>query len=696
MKKINILKAAIAILAGASLFTLVSCDNLNQLSEKESAKAYLRVTLSDEARTVLPYSGVTEFTNFKLSYNDTDPDTGNSILTAIGTTYASYSAFEKAEIELPKELIGKSKTFTLEAEKGAIKFAATYYKSSISYGENNVSFLLKPVSLGSGKGGFNYTFDFSKAKNARDVVSAKVIIKKLTGGTSTLETLYLESSEITGNKIVVAKDQLEVPENDEEADPEYPYAAGSYQIDVTLYADESYNCPLIIWSDYIQIAEGLVSKGGAEVSSLYGSYTISFEANGGNAVSPLKVSSISTSLPLPTATKAGNLFVGWYEDSALTIPFVFSTDSVTADKTLYAKYISEKNTDGSYNATASSLYSFLYGIGTNTEATVGTQSNPVTVKIVGVYNLSVVKNALSNNSTVYVNLDLSQAENVTSLNNAFYNRSNLTGVILPASCTSVDADTFYSCSNLSSITVDSANTTYKSVNGVLYSKDGTVLVKYPAKKTGTSFAIPAGVKVINTYAFQGTSNITSISLPGSSYKLYYSSNLITSDIDIVNLNAYDSTSTTYDLTAYIQNYTSSYYFYPSNKTFDDFITAVSVYDSNNTVVNEQNYTVTEFTPTTQTKWYKITTEANKTYKVSWCDSNSNPGTNNISNCVDSKIFIYSSPTATVALAEKDDGESFEFTATGTTTYILVRPYNSGDTGKCAFRVWAQASSGSGE
>lgn len=416
MKKTNILKAAIAILAGASLFTLVSCDNLNQLSENESEKAYLRVSLSDEARTVLPYSGVTEFTDFKLSYYDTDPDTGDAIWTALGTTYASYSAFEKAEIELPKEFIDSSKTFKLEAKKGTLEFSATNSRT-VTYGENNITFKLAPVTLGTGKGGFNYTLDFSKAKNARNVVSAYVDLYKITGSSSQsyIDAWEFAGDEISGNKIVVAKDQLIVPEDDPEAEGEYPYAAGSYLIKVTLCADEDNKVPVIIWSDIIQIAENQVTTGSSEVSSLNDVYTISFNTNGGAAVDPVKATILteSYSLSIPTATKEGYLFVGWYEDSALTTPFAYTKGAITEDKALYAKYMSETNADGTYNATSSSLSSLLSRLAAAEEAdAVGkTQSNPATVKVVGAYSTSVT-NALNNNSAVYVNLDFSESSGV--------------------------------------------------------------------------------------------------------------------------------------------------------------------------------------------------------------------------------------------------------------------------------------------
>ena len=72
---------------------------------------------------------------------------------------------------------------------------------------------------------------------------------------------------------------------------------------------------------------------------------------------------------------------------------------------------------------------------------------------------------------------------------------------------------FNGCTNLASITVVEENTSYKSVDGVLYSHDGTELIAYPIHKTGTSFTIPNTVTRIHRDAFAGCTNLTSITIP---------------------------------------------------------------------------------------------------------------------------------------------------------------------------------------
>jgi hypothetical protein len=64
--------------------------------------------------------------------------------------------------------------------------------------------------------------------------------------------------------------------------------------------------------------------------------------------------------------------------------------------------------------------------------------------------------------------------------------------------------------NLVSITTDPANTYFTSVDGCLFSKDGTKLYTYPAGKTGSSYTIPSIVTEIWPLAFMNTVNLQTV------------------------------------------------------------------------------------------------------------------------------------------------------------------------------------------
>jgi len=67
--------------------------------------------------------------------------------------------------------------------------------------------------------------------------------------------------------------------------------------------------------------------------------TVSFNSNGGSAVTPITVTSGSTYGTLPTPTKSGYMFEGWYKDEGCTIK-AMASDVVTSDHTLYANWTS--------------------------------------------------------------------------------------------------------------------------------------------------------------------------------------------------------------------------------------------------------------------------------------------------------------------------------------------------------------------
>ncbi|MBR2384103.1 MAG: leucine-rich repeat domain-containing protein, partial [Clostridia bacterium] len=97
----------------------------------------------------------------------------------------------------------------------------------------------------------------------------------------------------------------------------------------------------------------------------------------------------------------------------------------------------------------------------------------------------------------------------------FYNCDSLTSVEIGGSVTTIGYCAFYFCDSLTSIEVSENNTVYKSIDGNLYSKDGTTLIQYAIGKTDAQFVIPDSVTTIGYGAFASCDSLTSVEIGGS-------------------------------------------------------------------------------------------------------------------------------------------------------------------------------------
>jgi len=108
---------------------------------------------------------------------------------------------------------------------------------------------------------------------------------------------------------------------------------------------------------------------------------------------------------------------------------------------------------------------------------------------------------------------------------AFFNCSSLTSVTLPDSITSISSSSL-AIPNLTAIEVSENNPNYVSADGVLFSKDKTELICYPAGNPRTEYIVSANVTSIKKEAFglwenQSALNSVTIENPDCEIPLWF-------------------------------------------------------------------------------------------------------------------------------------------------------------------------------
>ncbi len=90
----------------------------------------------------------------------------------------------------------------------------------------------------------------------------------------------------------------------------------------------------------------------------------------------------------------------------------------------------------------------------------------------------------------------------------------LTAITLSSSVSEVQ-NAFIDCLTLTQINVDTESIYFSSINGVLMSKDGKILVHYPGGKTSASYTVPAIVNSIGKGAFMRHTHVETVALQSS-------------------------------------------------------------------------------------------------------------------------------------------------------------------------------------
>ena len=120
---------------------------------------------------------------------------------------------------------------------------------------------------------------------------------------------------------------------------------------------------------------------------------------------------------------------------------------------------------------------------------------------------------------------------VTSINESVFKTNNtITKIIIPktikntgfGSLEGIVKNPFSSCLSLETIEVEDGNPAMCSIDGVLFNKDKTTLISYPAALPGKSYTVPDNVETVASGAFYSNQHLKNIVLPDKMETMGYS------------------------------------------------------------------------------------------------------------------------------------------------------------------------------
>ena len=347
------------VMAGVFLFT--GCNNLadkrNQTAQLEisdeanpientsdSEIAYLQITdarIDSSARTVKPEFTLESISEFAFVVSGKNLDDSEA-------TEVSLASFENYEELMSNPIPIDKGTWDITLTASANYTVLKDIKNSIEIesGDNTLEFTLRwdDTSL-NGFGDFEFSFIFMDASNRDDIaaVTGEIVNYNPTTREETfldLATIGIDSGEVVLKSYVWTESEryLYILRNDG-----YQLPAGTYRVIIRLYADSERRAIVNTWRETLIISGGQTSKALRSVNSLNPVYSIHYY-DGDNDLSSdpqyqSKYTRLCPDITLPTISKGGYAFLGWYTspdfngEKVTTIP-----KGSTGNRTYYAKW----------------------------------------------------------------------------------------------------------------------------------------------------------------------------------------------------------------------------------------------------------------------------------------------------------------------------------------------------------------------
>lgn len=514
-----------------------SCSNVNceydfaqenKKNEQTQDKVFVTFKLKKgaDSRTILPteisleyLESLTDLELYYLPYNRyTEWATGFGTDTVeLIKKFSTVEEMENTAIEWTYCDISKYFYILLYAKgKDGTKFSGISYQQQLDsryYSHHTIDISLSPDDiLGQGTGALDIVFNYPAQIQSLDVQLYRYEDKTQTVCDGILE---IDSA----NNVFTYK-HAALP-------------ADIYELCVTLYADAEKKYPVNKYKEIVVITSGGTSSASRTLGNANNEiYKITYDFDGGaefveNAEYP-EYYSLYSEVKLPDVSMIksyeGKTFDGWYIDGdSYTRLDSLKPGEHVGDILLKAGYCYETNKDGF-------------------EALLQTLKDDVgyTVKVNGIStaeDLAVLSTAMDN-CKKKIALDLSSCTGLTEIpDDAFYNKKNLLGIVMPDTVEVIGEFAFAGCENMMYANMPKNLKTIKSgafrlcdslgKNTELIIPDGCEYIGYAAfggdsyGASGcdfTSVTIPASVTLIGDYVFEGWKYLKNVYYDAESYE----------------------------------------------------------------------------------------------------------------------------------------------------------------------------------
>ncbi len=166
----------------------------------------------------------------------------------------------------------------------------------------------------------------------------------------------------------------------------------------------------------------------------------------------------------------------------------------------------------------------------STYAVTGYTGKSTTLNIPGEYkNTPVTQIGYSAFRSLHIE-DVIIPDSITTIGGFAFAESTLNSIDIPDSVTNINELAFQTSKLLTNISVTDNNSQYSSNEGILYSKDESIIIKYPEGRKGYTYTLPNNVTKIGDYAFSMVKNLKEVTIDDfvttiGTYAFYNAQNL---------------------------------------------------------------------------------------------------------------------------------------------------------------------------